>query len=531
MRRQLVAVFAFASILAAQESRAATTLQVVQALSQATLGEPISIVAIAPAAAGAGPVGWIALGGVAAVGGGYLLYNALTDDSASVEAETNARLAQGQRDLDQWQADSKARRQGARNAQELEAHRRRLESEHRQAAAARDHAADRLREQVQGTARSLPGSNQALATAAHDAHQTLAEKVARHNVQTERVAERLRSAEGAEPQAEEERQQPPSSQPPRATGVPPSPYQTHPHDPGYNSLEKSDRYIASAYEAVTAAVPPDRAQVADLGIATLALHQADGRYSVGDVATGDGIVAGLQSLVDDVLDYAHAKDRISRGSTFLAGVINGASGGLLPQRILPGYESTYHVGRLVGAGIGLTADGVAMVAGAAGVAGSGGAAAMTGGILALPAIVVATESAALATSGAIAATTHGATILDAVRNMAMEGGPASDSFPTIDRLLKGANAPDRNGLSKAGRSLQKHGSRAGSSYPPGTGSVAPRNQAGAEIVEAILRDPQATRIWHVRGRFGRVMDIRLPNGKGARFDEHGVLIHFLEPYP
>jgi hypothetical protein len=529
MHRRLVVALLLASLLVVREGRASSALHAARAVAQATLGEPISIVTIAPAAAAGGPVGWIALGGVAVIGGGYLLYKSQTDNSASAEAEANARMTQGQRDLDQWQAESEARRQGAKSIQEHQEHSRRLEADHREAVADREVAAARRAQQGRRISDALPALNENLAAATRETQRGVDARVREHNDATRAVADRLRDAEASTPNVSDGEGDTPVTSGVGHAGIQPSVFQTHPHDPGYRSLERSDRYIASAFHAVTTAGTTDRAQIADLGIATLALHQADGRYAAGDVASGDGIVGGIQALVDDVLDYARAQDTVSRGSTFLAGVINGASGSILPQHILPSYEATYHAGRLVGAGIGLTADAAAMVTGALGVVGSGGAASMSGGALSLPAIAVATESAALAGSGAIAATAHGITILDALRNMAMEGDPVGAHLPSNDQLLEGANTPDRNGLTKAGRSLQKHGGRPGSAYPPGVGSVAQRNSAGTKIVEDILNDPTATRIWANRRRFGRTLEVRLPSGKGLRFDEHGNFIHFLEP--
>jgi hypothetical protein len=96
----------------------------------------------------------------------------------------------------------------------------------------------------------------------------------------------------------------------------------------------------------------------------------------------------------------------------------------------------------------------------------------------------------------------------------------------IDDLLKAGAAADRNGLTKAGRALQKHGDRAGSVFPKLTGDLASRNAQGQSILEGILRSTsQSTR----SNRYGGFDVFDLITKRGARFDGNGNFVGFLEP--
>jgi filamentous hemagglutinin len=82
---------------------------------------------------------------------------------------------------------------------------------------------------------------------------------------------------------------------------------------------------------------------------------------------------------------------------------------------------------------------------------------------------------------------------------------------------------DRNGLTKAGRALQKHGSRPGSAFPQVGGRDL--NRVGQEIVDDILTAPGTI---HQDNRFGGI-DVIASNGMGIRYDAAGKMMGFLEP--
>ncbi len=97
---------------------------------------------------------------------------------------------------------------------------------------------------------------------------------------------------------------------------------------------------------------------------------------------------------------------------------------------------------------------------------------------------------------------------------------------SVDDLLRAGQQLDRNGLSRAGRSLQKHGDRADSVFPRSTGNAAARNDQGQQILEEILNSSnQTTRANRLGGR--DIFDTA--SGRGVRFDGDGQFIGFLDP--
>jgi len=84
---------------------------------------------------------------------------------------------------------------------------------------------------------------------------------------------------------------------------------------------------------------------------------------------------------------------------------------------------------------------------------------------------------------------------------------------------------NRGGLTKAGRALEKHGSRPGSVFPKATGRVADKNAQGQAALDDILGGVSKTS----PNRFGGSDYFGGSRGGGARFDGDGNFIGFLEP--
>jgi filamentous hemagglutinin len=107
------------------------------------------------------------------------------------------------------------------------------------------------------------------------------------------------------------------------------------------------------------------------------------------------------------------------------------------------------------------------------------------------------------------------------------GGKAIDDLSRAGKMLDPA---DKSGqLSLAGRALQKHGTREGSAFPSVKGSPSEINAQGQKIADDILSNPASTVTYKDTGRFGRVMDIVAPDGRGLRYDASGKFIGLLEP--
>ena len=85
---------------------------------------------------------------------------------------------------------------------------------------------------------------------------------------------------------------------------------------------------------------------------------------------------------------------------------------------------------------------------------------------------------------------------------------------TITKLLEAGKSMDRQGLTKAGRGLAKHGGRGVTSFPKALGNPAEINLQG----EIILRDPNKTILKNQLG------DIKIfaADGKGEYFRKDGT---------
>lgn len=93
----------------------------------------------------------------------------------------------------------------------------------------------------------------------------------------------------------------------------------------------------------------------------------------------------------------------------------------------------------------------------------------------------------------------------------------------LARLSRAASVEDRNGLTKAGRALQKHGGRPGSLYPNVGHKSA--NETGQNLVNEIL---QASGGQGRQNRYGG-LDYLAPDGRGVRFNDVEEFMGFLEP--
>jgi hypothetical protein len=107
--------------------------------------------------------------------------------------------------------------------------------------------------------------------------------------------------------------------------------------------------------------------------------------------------------------------------------------------------------------------------------------------------------------------------------------PAGRTFGNYSShdLLNAAQSGDRNGLTQAGRALQKHSDRAGSFFQGrSSGPAALRNDQGMQAVSEILNNPASqTEV------LNRVINIWAPTGQGIRYGIDGSFMGFLEPVP
>ena len=101
---------------------------------------------------------------------------------------------------------------------------------------------------------------------------------------------------------------------------------------------------------------------------------------------------------------------------------------------------------------------------------------------------------------------------------------ASKATPALDDLSKAAGALDRNGFTRAGRSLQKHGDRPGSIWPQTSPNPAMANPQAQSLVDDILTTPGSQVIPNPRGGW----DAIAPDGRTLRFNRDGSFQGFRE---
>ena len=105
------------------------------------------------------------------------------------------------------------------------------------------------------------------------------------------------------------------------------------------------------------------------------------------------------------------------------------------------------------------------------------------------------------------------------------GVAAKAGARSLDALSRQGAQLDRNGLTQAGRALQKHANRAGNTaYPKVPGNQL--NRSGQDVLDDILTHPQTAERSYVDSTFGPVREFLLPD-VGARFEQFGRLIGFL----
>jgi RHS repeat-associated protein len=115
------------------------------------------------------------------------------------------------------------------------------------------------------------------------------------------------------------------------------------------------------------------------------------------------------------------------------------------------------------------------------------------------------------------------------RGARMAASGRNVTFKSVDELSQAAAMMDRNGLTKAGRALQKHGSRAGSVFPSVQGKASYVNQLGQDVVDDILTFPGARTSTRYHKHYGDLLEVHAPDGRGARWTKNGDFMGLLDP--
>ncbi|MCG9526321.1 hypothetical protein MCM45_07180 [Providencia rettgeri] len=109
----------------------------------------------------------------------------------------------------------------------------------------------------------------------------------------------------------------------------------------------------------------------------------------------------------------------------------------------------------------------------------------------------------------------------------------NNGLPSKEELKQAASEINRNGLTNAGRSLQKHGGREGSAYSYSNQKASVLNQEARALIDEILDNPNVIirprTIYENRKRI-EVIDAKSPDGRVLRFSIDGKkFIGFREP--
>jgi len=122
--------------------------------------------------------------------------------------------------------------------------------------------------------------------------------------------------------------------------------------------------------------------------------------------------------------------------------------------------------------------------------------------------------------------------LDGYGGAGAEG--AGKTWRPTDDLVNSATTPGKGGVSPVGRAYQKHAgnpNRAGTFTGEVSGNAMQNMQNGTKYLNDILNNPNSTYTVRNTKAFGDVLDVRLPDGTGARWSADGkTFIGFLEKY-
>jgi hypothetical protein len=111
---------------------------------------------------------------------------------------------------------------------------------------------------------------------------------------------------------------------------------------------------------------------------------------------------------------------------------------------------------------------------------------------------------------------------------------AVDVWGSTDNLIKSATTAEKGRTSPVGRAFQKHAgnsNRAGTFTGDISGNAMKNTEQGEKYVRDILSNPNTTFIVRKTKAYGDILDVRLPDGTGARWSADGkTFIGFLERY-
>jgi RHS repeat-associated protein len=144
----------------------------------------------------------------------------------------------------------------------------------------------------------------------------------------------------------------------------------------------------------------------------------------------------------------------------------------------------------------------------------------------------ATQTAILERTAAANAASSAAAMADDMAEWAAR--EAAGAWNNTDNLMNSAIMPGQGGVSPVGRAFQKHAgnsNRAGTFAGDVSGNALKNTEQGARYLDGILNSPSSSFTVRNTKAYGQVLDVRLPDGTGARWSADGkTFIGFLERY-
>ncbi|WP_196595098.1 hypothetical protein, partial [Pectinatus frisingensis] len=111
-------------------------------------------------------------------------------------------------------------------------------------------------------------------------------------------------------------------------------------------------------------------------------------------------------------------------------------------------------------------------------------------------------------------------------------GSGNAVWGSSQNLAESAQVLAKGNNTAVGRAFQKHATREGTAFTGEiTGNAAKNTEQGMEYLNKILNDTNATYTVRDTNAYGKVLDVRLPDGMGARWSADGkTFIGFLERF-
>lgn len=109
---------------------------------------------------------------------------------------------------------------------------------------------------------------------------------------------------------------------------------------------------------------------------------------------------------------------------------------------------------------------------------------------------------------------------------------AGKAWGSTNNLVSSAKSTVKGNNTAVGRAFQKHTVRDGTAFTGEiTGNAAKNTQQGMNYLNKIVNNPNATFTVRNTNSYGNVLDVRLPDGMGARWSSDGkTFIGFLERF-